>query len=305
MNKNSIQPFEKGDVLVACTLLNNKDDDHAGDGRIFQFDSDLNEKGVLWTENTTHLVNGLNFDHTGILWAFDQHCHAIINIDPLTCQEKLLTGFASRSFSNVNFLKDGRIVLGEHLKSDQNLPGTHAKTIDDSGSIGEGKIFIYDSNRLLISEYQPDVHGGIAGFLGVTCSLIMDDERTLLYLTETSNEVKRFDVVDGKQLDPLASYPEGREGFVFFLAMMPDGRLMLTRGDRIEFLDNKDGSVIKTVPQEGFGWAVLCADSDNIHVYSGNFFTGEIAKFNTETGDKVASKNLGVQRSLAGVAQYR
>lgn len=303
-HENTIQPFEKGDVLVACTLLNNDDDDHAGDGRIFQYDADLNEKGVLWIKNTTHLVNGLKFGPDGTLWAFDQHIHAVLNIDPKTCAETLVEGLAPRSFSNVNFMKDGSFLFGEHLDSDQNLPGTHAKPINDAGAIGEGKIYRYDSSRKLVAEYAPESHGGMAGFLGVTCALLLPDDRTLLYMTETSNEVRRYDVMDDKQLSPLATYPEGREGFVFFLATMPDGRLMLTRGGHIEFLNPETGAIEKEVPQEGFGWAVICGALDNVHAYSGNFFSGEIAKFNTETGEKVASQNLGVPRSLAGVAQY-
>lgn len=303
-HENTIQPFEKGDVLVACTLLNNDDDDHAGDGRIFQYDADLNEKGVLWIKNTTHLVNGLKFGPDGTLWAFDQHIHAVLNIDPKTGAETVVEGLAPRSFSNVNFMADGSLLFGEHLDSDENLPGTHAKAINESGAIGEGKIFKYDSSRTLVAEYAPESHGGMAGFLGVTCALLLPDDRTLLYMTETSNEVRRYDVVDGKQLSPLATYPEGREGFVFFLAIMPDGRLMLTRGGHIEFLNPETGAIEKEVPQEGFGWAVICGALDNVHAYSGNFFSGEIAKFNTETGEKVASQNLGVPRSLAGVAQY-
>ena len=56
-----MKTFEEGDILVGATLLNNPDDDHAGPGRIIQFDSDLNHKGTLWTDNTTHLVGGLKF----------------------------------------------------------------------------------------------------------------------------------------------------------------------------------------------------------------------------------------------------
>ncbi len=303
-HENTIQPFEKGDVLVACTLLNNPDDDHAGDGRIIQYDADLNQKGVLWTKHTTHLVNGLKFGPDGTLWAFDQHCHAILNIDPKTCEETLVDGLVSRSLSNVNFMADGSKLFGEHIKSDKQLPGTHAKEINDSGAIGEGKIFKYGPDGNLVAEYEPETHGGMARFLGVTSSVLHPDGRTLLYVTETSNEVKRYDVVDGKQLDPLVTYPEGREGFVFFLAYMPDGRLMLSRGGHLDILDPDTGEVLKEVPQEGFGWAAIGESIDNVHYYAGNFFTGEVAKFNADTGEKVASDQLNIERALAGVAQF-
>ena len=47
-----MKALKKSDILVGATLLNNPEDDHAGPGRIIQYDSDLNLKGVLWTENT-------------------------------------------------------------------------------------------------------------------------------------------------------------------------------------------------------------------------------------------------------------
>ena len=80
--ESTIQPFAKGDILVGATVLNNPDDDHAGDGRIIQYDADLNEKGVLWTEGTTHLVGGLKFGPDGNLWAFDSNAHAVLRISP-------------------------------------------------------------------------------------------------------------------------------------------------------------------------------------------------------------------------------
>ena len=40
-----LKPFTSGDIFAGATLLNNPNDDHAGDGRIIQFDTDLNEKG--------------------------------------------------------------------------------------------------------------------------------------------------------------------------------------------------------------------------------------------------------------------
>ena len=303
-HENTMQPFEKGDVIVACTVLNNPDDDHAGEGRLLQYDADLNEKGVLWIKETTHLINGLKFGPDGTLWAFDQHIHMVLNIDPQTLSVKVVEGLAPRSLSNVNWMADGSIIFGEHLRSDKDLPGTHALPINDSGSIGEGKIFKYDPDGNLVAEWQPDIHGGIAGFLGVTSAILLPDDRTLLYVTETSNEVKRFDVVAGKQLDPLKTYPQGREGFVFFLAYMPDGRLMLSRSAHIEFLDPDTGEVLHTVPQEGFGWAVIWGALDNEHIYSGNFFTGEVAKFKIENGEKVASVALNIERAMAGVIQY-
>ena len=60
-NVSTLKPFAPGDIFAGATLLNRADDDHAGDGRIIQFDSGLKEKGVLWTQGTTHLIGGLAF----------------------------------------------------------------------------------------------------------------------------------------------------------------------------------------------------------------------------------------------------
>ena len=51
--------FEPGDILVGCTLLNDPDDDHAGEGRIRQYDQAMQLKGELWTEGGHHLIGGL------------------------------------------------------------------------------------------------------------------------------------------------------------------------------------------------------------------------------------------------------
>ena len=68
--ESNLTKFIEGDVFVGATVLNNPDDDHAGDGRVIQFDENLNQKGILWTRDTTHLVGGLKFDqnkYSGLL----------------------------------------------------------------------------------------------------------------------------------------------------------------------------------------------------------------------------------------------
>jgi hypothetical protein len=69
--RSTLQPFAPGDVFVGSTVLDGAHDDHAGRGRILQFDSQLRKKGMLWLPDTTHLVGGLEFDRAGNLWAFD------------------------------------------------------------------------------------------------------------------------------------------------------------------------------------------------------------------------------------------
>ena len=162
MTKDStIQPFAKGDILVGATLLNNDADDHAGDGRIIQYDSDLNEKGVLWVDGTTHLVGGLQFGPDGNLWAFDNIAHSVLRISPEGKQLPEIK-FAERSFSHCCFAPDGSILMGEHLVGDgSGFPewmgkfadmGTTLAKIPGEDVFGHGHIFRFTMEGELIKE---------------------------------------------------------------------------------------------------------------------------------------------------------
>jgi hypothetical protein len=83
----------------------------------------------------------------------------------------------------------------------------------------------------------------------------------------------------------------------------PQGRLYVSRGNRIDLV-NSAGRTTVSYPLEGHGWATMKAAADGRHVYIGNFFSGQLAKLALESGDIVASADTGVERSLAGIAEY-
>jgi hypothetical protein len=57
MTKSStMKAFAPGDIFLACTDLNDAEDDHKGEGRILQFDANMVPKGTLYTEGTSHLT---------------------------------------------------------------------------------------------------------------------------------------------------------------------------------------------------------------------------------------------------------
>ena len=126
VNVSDIKPFEKGDVLVGATVLNNADDDHAGDGRIIQYDNGLNQKGELWIEETEHLIMGLKFDTDGTLWAFEGHNS--IKVSP-TGELLEVTNFDDRMFSNDCFPSDGSLILGEHANEVEIPEGMFTTTL--------------------------------------------------------------------------------------------------------------------------------------------------------------------------------
>ena len=201
-----MKAFEQGDILVGATLLNNPEDDHAGPGRIIQYDSDLNLKGVLWTENTTHLVGGLKLDSNKDLWAFDsQNCSAV----KVSSSGKQIeqADFGDRSFSNVNFLSNGELLLGEHLTGDESNNkalegprklGTVLPFMPGTERYGDGNIYKYSQDGDHIETFETETHGGMPGFLGVTSSAITPDESKIIYISELGNRIFQFDIENNK-----------------------------------------------------------------------------------------------------------
>ena len=302
---SDIKPFEKGDVLVGATLLNDPDDDHAGDGRIIQYDNDLNKKGELWIDETEHMIMGLKFDPDGTLWAFEGH--NTIKVSP---EGELLevTNLDNRMFSNVSFASDGTVILGEHANEvdlPEGLFTTTLKRMPD-GRLGDGNAYRYSRDGQLLETYQTKITKSLGVFLGVTCNVLSPDETRLIYLTETGNLVMQYDLVKNKQMDDLLALEseEMRQRMVFWLSYTPDQRLLLSRGDHVQVLDDKTGELGERFELGSFGFAAIQASPDNRHVYGGSFFTGEIVKVDMETGETVARADVGVQRSTAGIAEF-
>ncbi len=307
MKASDTKPFEKGDVLVGATLLNNPNDDHAGDGRIIQYDNSLSPKGELWIEQTQHLIAGLKFDQDGTLWAFEDH--NVIKVSPAgTLLE--VKNFDNRMFSNVNFAADGSIVLGEHgIEVEIEIPDGMFSTEllrMPNGRIGDGNAYRYDRDGRLLETFNTKVARSMGKFLAVTCSVLSPDEKRLIYVTETGDRVMQYDLVNNRQLDDLVVF-EGddlRKTMVFWLSYTPDERLLLCRGDHVRVVDDQSGELKDQFDLGSSGFAAIHASPDNRHLYAGNFMTGEIVKVDMHTGDIVARADVGVKRSMAGIAEY-
>ncbi len=301
---STMQPFTKGDIFVGATLLNSKEDDHAGVGRIIQFDQDLNEKGVLWVEGTTHLIAGLTFAPDEVLWGFDTHSRTIVHVAP-TGQQLPLNNFDDRSFCKVHFLSDDRICLCEFLvgaNQPENLTTRFKPLPGQEAKQGDGDIYIYDAEGNLLQVFDPETHGGIPGNHGVTHSVLSGDGNTLFYVSETGPRLMRFDLATGTQLPDLRTFPFDREHMYFGLTRAQAGELLCTRGNGIEVMD-EEGRDLDFYPLEGFGWALVEDLSDGRHCVVGNWFSGEVIKFNKQAREIVASENVG-ERCIAGIAQY-
>lgn len=313
VNVSTIKPFAKGDILVSATLLNRSDDDHAGDGRIIQYDSNLNEKGVLWTSGTTHLVGGLRFGPDKTLWAFDSNAHVVLRYGP-DGKELPRINFADRSFSNVNFTADGSVLLGEHLVGKTiKLPperplGTTLTKMPGSDSFGDGHVFKFTPDGKLLKEYATETHGGMAGFLGVTTASLAPDNRTLVYVSETGTRVFQYDIVADKQLPDLITLQPGAGEMALLAQHLPDGTLLYIKanfktGFKLDHL-KVNAELIKSWDLPGPGWATVTPLQESGVLLLGNFFTGTVAKFDLQSGAITARAETNVKRSLAGLAQY-
>ena len=307
--ENTMQPFELGDIFLGCTELIDDIDDHKGNGRILQYDKDLNLKGILWTEGTEHLVIGLKIDPKGILWAFDMHNHVVIRVSP---DGKQLPNhhFANRAFSNVTFDKDGNIYLGEALVGNTPYPGSYMKRLPGTDLLGEANIYKFDSQFQLQEIYEVAYSPEFHHFKGITHSTMHPSEAFITYTTEIGKKIMRYDIQQSKQMDDLLVLPGDLtdQNVAIAVNYLNDGRLLHSRGDRIEIL-SEDGEVIQTIGLEEHGWGIaqISPSYDQEHFFTANIFTGVAMKIRISDGKILGSIDTGYKapkRSLAGIAEY-
>ena len=316
-NESNLKPFTSGDIFAGATLLNNPNDDHAGDGRIIQFDTDLNEKGILWPKNTTHLIGGLKFDNHQNLWAFDSQHYSNIRIDTNGNQLEEVD-FGSRSYSNACFTRDGNIFLGEHLVGDisnnkalegPRKLGTVLPFMPETERYGDGNLYKFSSSGELLESYESETHGGMPGFLGVTSSTIDPDESKIVYISELGNRIFQYDIINNQQMDDLITFEPDSGNLVIAISYAPNGDFYSIKANFREGFalcqhDPYSGEIIKEKILPGPGWASLCLSSDNETAVIGNFFNGQIGKFVIDTGEIIATAETNVERSLAGIAEF-
>ncbi len=301
------KPFAPGDVIVAATVMDVPEDDHAGTGRLLQYDAELNLKGILWVTGTTHKIGGLTFGRDGTLWGFAQLTPAVFEIEP-SARQKPMRSFGDRTFSSVTFGRDGSLYFGEHLMGTQRghpSVTTKFKLLPGRDVIGDGHVFRYSPDGQLLREYATAAHGGMFGFLAVTSTVLADEDRRMIYVSETGNVIKQYDLANDRQLPDLQRFEnDARVPMVLVMNAMPDGRLLISTATGFIIVSPETGELLRHYPLPGMGWAAVNSSTDAAHVFIGNFFTGEIVKVRLADGVIVARNNIGQKESLSGVAQY-
>ncbi len=301
-------PFQPGDIWVAATVMNDPDDDHRGQGRLLQYDADLNLKGELWISGTTHKVGGLKFGPDGTLWAFAPISWQVVEIGT-DGKQKPLRQFANRALSTVTFGKDGELFFGEHLVgSNRKIPynTTEFQYLPFTQKIGNGNLFKFSAAGRLLDEFEVDTHGGMAGIHGATNTVLAADGKRMIYISETGNRVMQYDLENRKQLPDLRVFDaaQNEPSMIVFMEGLVDGTLVVATGAQILLLDPNTGRTLRTIDMPNNGWAAVSAGIDAGHILAGNFFTGEFGKIRLADGEIVARGNIGEQRSLSGIAQF-
>jgi hypothetical protein len=309
MTKTStMKPFSPGDIFLGCTYLCDPDDDHAGDGRILQYDRDMVPKGTLYTEGTSHLIINLRFAPDGTLWAFDPFEHAVVRVGTDGRQLDNVD-FGDRGWGNVCFGADGTLYLGEYLKGDKPYQGGDMRLLEGTGVVGHGRIAQFDKAFNPIKEFDNQTADSLTGFHGITHSAMHPGGEFMTYMTDLGMRVLRYDVVNDQQMPDLVTYPGGEEymrKWTTGVDYLQSGMLLLLRGSFIDFID-EDGESLDTIPLDEYGYAMITISADQQHVFVTNIFTGVMSKVDIERGKIVGQIDTGLarpQRSLAGVAEF-
>ncbi|MFW2405531.1 MAG: hypothetical protein ACN4GT_12250 [Gammaproteobacteria bacterium] len=302
------QAFAPGDVWVAATVMDVPDDDHAGTGRLMQFDADLNPKGVLWIDGTTHKIGGLAFAPDGTLWASAPISWQVVEIGT-DGKQIPMRSFADRAFSSVTFAPDGTLYFGEHLVgANRSIPmaTTRFTYIPGEEVIGHGNIHHYTADGQPIHEYEVDTHGGVVGIHGATSTVLTDGGKRMVYISETGDRVMQYDLANEKQLPDLANFSDMEDAppMVLVMSQMPDGQLVIGTGRSVVFLDQHSGEITNEIEFDTPGWAAVAPSTDAGYLLLGNFFSGEFVKVRVADGEVVAKGSIGQNNSLSGIAQY-
>ena len=145
-------------------------------------------------------------------------------------------------------------------------------------------------------------------------------ETFVTYTTETGKRLMRFNIQTGSQLPDLKTIPGETKPWVLdrewviAVAYLSDGRLLLTRGEYVELLDEA-GQTIHHYPLPNYGWAMIQPNHDESAFFTTNFFNGMMIKVSLDSGDIIGEIDSGTgvkdtplgvvpRLGLAGVAEY-
>ncbi len=153
---------------------------------------------------------------------------------------------------------------------------------------------------------RPEAGGvGLFGFLGIASTVLADEGKRLIYVSETGNVIKQYDLAKDRQLPDLAVFDKDPAmPMVIVMNLRPDGELLVSNAAGFARIDPRDGKVKRVYKLDHMGWVAVNSSADGQPAFVGNFWSGELVKVRLQDGVVVARTNVGQKESLSGVAQY-
>ena len=288
-------PFEKGDIFLAASDIDDEEvnlRNHAGPGRILQYDGDFTLKGELRT-GQTGLIVGLALDQeTGTLYAGDPGAKTVTAFGPDGEITEPPFVVPKRNIGTLVMRPGRKLLMGVHSKlgEEQVLPYLY------EADLASGEVESFDVE---VSPGPPP-----RGFLCVTSMFVEPDGKTLLYTTEDGRRVMRYDLDARAQLDDYMVLADDDPRATAGVALDDRGNLMMATSTGAQLISS-DGEMIGTydVP-EMKGWARMQRAANGTSFWLGNFFEGIMQRRDLSTGHLLTEHQIGRKYTLTGIAEY-
>jgi hypothetical protein len=281
---NGFEPFAPGDIFVTATDLDETARFPTGHGMVRQFDRNWNIKGEFVT-GAYGLISSLVLDGTSTLHILDPQARRVDHVGSVT-----MPNLPVRAYGSMIPRPDGSYLIAEHMVGQ--IPGFE----------GAGKVYQIDAAGTVQREWNTETNGGVGGFLGVTHMTLSPDAKTLYHVSETGPVIYAHDLVSDRRLGPVYTRADPPP-MVFGLACLADGDLVVATGAGARRLDPMGEIRRDYVLPAGRGWSVIELRDDGENFWALDFFGGQLAIVNAESGEVLLQKDLGLPKALAGLAE--
>ena len=231
------------------------------------------------------LISALVIDGKHTLHIMDPQARRIDHIGSVQ-----MPSLPPRAYGSMIARGDGTYLLGEHMVGQ--IPGFE----------GAGRVYQADANGTIIREWDTQTNRGMGGFLGVTHMALSPDGDTLYHVSETGPHIYAHDLKADKRLGIIYERRDPPP-MVFGLACLEDGDLIVATGSGARRLDAQGVVKRDYMLPAGRGWSVIVLRAGGDSFWALDFFGGTVALVDVDSGDVRMTRDLGLPKALAGIAE--